>query len=217
MYIDELEKFNPWWRTGRVRPELLEEYKRKLYTEVLRYLDKRQILLMQDLGTTVLPRGAKIWAGHYWQAGDGSWFSVTWDGKSIQTTFLNEVDTQKALIVFNRDTGYGPWIVMPNGTVRSLSGSDRTESNRFVDSTRLHARLKGRHFNKVCAVSRDGNRLILHLAQRGIGDVVGLPMLAGFDHGSRTKEGADMVGAGRQLGAHAKSPVLAMIYTMPGS
>lgn len=52
MEIEELEKYNPWWRTGRVREEWLEEYRRKLYYEVLKYLDRRQIILIQGLRRT---------------------------------------------------------------------------------------------------------------------------------------------------------------------
>ncbi len=50
--IGEIEKYNPWWKTGKVREEWLEEYRRRLYYEILRYLDKRQIILIQGLRRT---------------------------------------------------------------------------------------------------------------------------------------------------------------------
>lgn len=46
---DDLERFNPWWKTGTVRPELLKDYKRKTYFELEKYLKKRQILLLWGL------------------------------------------------------------------------------------------------------------------------------------------------------------------------
>lgn len=55
--IEELERFNPWWRTGKVREEWLKGYKRKLYHEVGKYADKKQIVLVWGLrrvGKTVL-------------------------------------------------------------------------------------------------------------------------------------------------------------------
>ncbi len=50
--VAELEKYNPWWKTGKVREEWLEEYKRKLYYKVLNYMNKRQIILIQGLRRT---------------------------------------------------------------------------------------------------------------------------------------------------------------------
>ncbi len=47
--LEELELYNPWWKTGKVKEEWLKEYKRKLYYELLNYLDKRQIILIQGL------------------------------------------------------------------------------------------------------------------------------------------------------------------------
>ena len=44
--IDIIGKFNPWWTTGSVRKGLLEEYKRKLYFEAEKFIDKRQALLI---------------------------------------------------------------------------------------------------------------------------------------------------------------------------
>lgn len=55
--IEELEKFNPWWKTGKVKDEWLKEYKRKLYSDVHKYVEKRQALLVWGLrrvGKTVL-------------------------------------------------------------------------------------------------------------------------------------------------------------------
>lgn len=49
MEIVDFERFNPWWKTGRVREDLLKEYKRQAYFEVSKYLDKRQILLIWGL------------------------------------------------------------------------------------------------------------------------------------------------------------------------
>ncbi|RLJ09259.1 MAG: hypothetical protein DRP13_00605 [Candidatus Aenigmatarchaeota archaeon] len=52
MEIAELERYNPWWKTGKAKKEWLEEYKRKLYYEVLRYVNKRQMILIQGLRRT---------------------------------------------------------------------------------------------------------------------------------------------------------------------
>jgi hypothetical protein len=41
MDLMELEVFNPWWRSGKVRDEWLKEYKRKLYHELSNYIDRR--------------------------------------------------------------------------------------------------------------------------------------------------------------------------------
>jgi len=50
--VEELEKFNPWWKTGKVKDEWLKEYKRKLYFEVEKYVDKRQAVLIWGLRRT---------------------------------------------------------------------------------------------------------------------------------------------------------------------
>ncbi len=47
--IEDFERFNPWWRTGAVRPEWLKEYKRGSYFEVEKYIEKRQIQLIWGL------------------------------------------------------------------------------------------------------------------------------------------------------------------------
>ncbi len=55
--IEDLERFNPWWRTGAVKQEWLKEYKRKPYYEIRKYVEKRQILLiwgLRRLGKTTL-------------------------------------------------------------------------------------------------------------------------------------------------------------------
>ncbi len=56
--IEDFERFNPWWRTGAVRPEWLKEYKRAPYFDIKKYVEKRQILLIWGLRrvgkTTVL-------------------------------------------------------------------------------------------------------------------------------------------------------------------
>ena len=57
MNIEELERFNPWWKTGKVRDEWLKEYKRRLYFELEKYLEKRQIVLvwgLRRMGKTTL-------------------------------------------------------------------------------------------------------------------------------------------------------------------
>ena len=47
--ILDLERFNPWWKTGSIRKDWLKEYKRDQYFEVEKYLDKKQILLIWGL------------------------------------------------------------------------------------------------------------------------------------------------------------------------
>ncbi len=49
MEVSELERFNPWWRTGRVREELRPTYKRHLYSKVKKYLETRQSILLYGL------------------------------------------------------------------------------------------------------------------------------------------------------------------------
>ncbi len=49
MQIEELEKFNPWWRTGHVKEGWFREYRRKTYFEIAKYLDRRQIILIWGL------------------------------------------------------------------------------------------------------------------------------------------------------------------------
>ena len=44
----ELQSFNPWWRDGKVPPEFLGR-RRKLFSEIGKYIDKRQIILFTGL------------------------------------------------------------------------------------------------------------------------------------------------------------------------
>ncbi|MBI2507423.1 ATP-binding protein [Candidatus Woesearchaeota archaeon] len=46
---DKLTKFNEWWITKKVKESLLEKYKRPLFFDILRYLDRRQIILITGL------------------------------------------------------------------------------------------------------------------------------------------------------------------------
>ena len=49
MEVENLTKFNEWWVTKRVREDLLKPYKRPLFSELLKYLKDRQILLVMGL------------------------------------------------------------------------------------------------------------------------------------------------------------------------
>lgn len=44
----ELYHFNPWWRDGKVSPEFLGR-RRKIFDEIIKYIDKRQIVLFTGL------------------------------------------------------------------------------------------------------------------------------------------------------------------------
>ncbi len=44
----EIENFNPWWRDGKVSTEFLGR-RRKIFSEVIKYIDKRQIVLFTGL------------------------------------------------------------------------------------------------------------------------------------------------------------------------
>lgn len=44
----ELQSFNPWWKSGKVSPELTGK-KRKIFSEISKYMDKRQIVLLTGL------------------------------------------------------------------------------------------------------------------------------------------------------------------------
>jgi predicted AAA+ superfamily ATPase len=50
--IENLERFNPWWRTGKVRKEWLKGYRRQAYFMVERDLARRQITLIWGLRRT---------------------------------------------------------------------------------------------------------------------------------------------------------------------
>ena len=47
--IEELERFNPWWRKGGVPPAWTKEYRRKLFFSIERSIDRRQIILVRGL------------------------------------------------------------------------------------------------------------------------------------------------------------------------
>lgn len=44
----ELQNFNPWWKTGKVSPDITGR-KRKIFEDIARYIDKRQIVLFTGL------------------------------------------------------------------------------------------------------------------------------------------------------------------------
>lgn len=44
----ELQDFNPWWKSGKISPELTGR-KRKIFGELVKYIDKRQIVLLTGL------------------------------------------------------------------------------------------------------------------------------------------------------------------------
>jgi predicted AAA+ superfamily ATPase len=44
----DLQYFNPWWKTGKVSPEFGGR-KRRIFDEIVRYIDKRQIVLLTGL------------------------------------------------------------------------------------------------------------------------------------------------------------------------
>lgn len=44
----EIENFDPWWRDGKVSTEFLGR-RRKIFSEVIKYVDKRQIVLFTGL------------------------------------------------------------------------------------------------------------------------------------------------------------------------
>lgn len=50
--IDTLEQFNPWWKTGDVKDSWLKPYKRHIYSDIEKYIDRRQIILMWGLRRT---------------------------------------------------------------------------------------------------------------------------------------------------------------------
>ncbi|MHA1265317.1 MAG: ATP-binding protein [Candidatus Helarchaeota archaeon] len=49
MNVEDLEKYNPWWKTGKVKEGWLKKFKRTLYSTILKYLKDRQILLIEGL------------------------------------------------------------------------------------------------------------------------------------------------------------------------
>jgi len=46
--IMELQNFNPWWRDGKISSEFIGR-KRKIFSEVIKYMDRRQIVLFTGL------------------------------------------------------------------------------------------------------------------------------------------------------------------------
>lgn len=57
MEIQKLIRFNEWWKTGSVPEDLLEEYKRPMYHDILTYLEDRQVLAiigLRRVGKTTL-------------------------------------------------------------------------------------------------------------------------------------------------------------------
>lgn len=50
--IGDLEQFNPWWKTGNVKDSWLEPYKRHIYSDIKKYTDKRQVILIWGLRRT---------------------------------------------------------------------------------------------------------------------------------------------------------------------
>ena len=47
--IEDLERFNPWWKRGDVPREWVKEYRRNLYFSIERSIDRRQIILVRGL------------------------------------------------------------------------------------------------------------------------------------------------------------------------
>ena len=50
--IGALEQFNPWWKTGNVKDSWLKPYKRHIYSDIEKYTDKRQVILIWGLRRT---------------------------------------------------------------------------------------------------------------------------------------------------------------------
>ncbi|MGP8323899.1 MAG: ATP-binding protein [Methanosarcinaceae archaeon] len=50
--IDTLEQFNPWWKTGNIKNTWLKPYKRHIYSDIEKYIDRRQVVLMWGLRRT---------------------------------------------------------------------------------------------------------------------------------------------------------------------
>lgn len=44
----ELQNFNPWWRDGKIPPKFIDR-KRKIFIEIIKYLDRRQIVMFTGL------------------------------------------------------------------------------------------------------------------------------------------------------------------------
>ena len=49
MDVSDIEKFNDWWITGKVRPALLKNFKREIYNEINKYMENRLMILLYGL------------------------------------------------------------------------------------------------------------------------------------------------------------------------
>jgi len=50
--LDKLYEMNSWWKLGQVRPELIPPYRRKLFSEIEKYIELRQIITIVGLRRT---------------------------------------------------------------------------------------------------------------------------------------------------------------------
>ncbi len=50
--LDKLSEMNEWWRAGSIRKELAPDYKRKLFSDIQKYIKKRQIVAFIGLRRT---------------------------------------------------------------------------------------------------------------------------------------------------------------------
>ena len=50
--LDKLYEMNSWWKLGQVRPELIPQYRRKLFSEIEKYIELRQIITIIGLRRT---------------------------------------------------------------------------------------------------------------------------------------------------------------------
>ncbi|MEM1955908.1 MAG: hypothetical protein QXW52_06555 [Candidatus Caldarchaeum sp.] len=46
---EDIERYNEWWFTGKVRRELAPEYRRRDYAKLLKALQNRQIVIITGL------------------------------------------------------------------------------------------------------------------------------------------------------------------------
>ena len=49
MDVSDIDKFNDWWITGKVRPALLKNFKRETYHEINKYMENRLMILLYGL------------------------------------------------------------------------------------------------------------------------------------------------------------------------
>lgn len=47
--LEDLERFNEWWFTGKIRKELALPFKRYIFPKILESLKERQILMITGL------------------------------------------------------------------------------------------------------------------------------------------------------------------------